>query len=241
MPKHVFFDLDNTLTPSKSHIRKEDAPILGHLAQKKDVIVVSGHGAKDIRAHLGEELSGQYHILGQSGNFAETKEGHVLWNNVLSKPQKEAILSFFRKIHDELSLPVKDENDLIEDRESQITYSLIGHHEDFDKKTAFDPGAKLRNQILAEHPVDVQKLRDVGIEAVPGGTTGIDFFLAGHNKGFNIGKFIEAMGWRKEDCLYVGDALFPGGNDETVVGVIPTHPVSGFAENFRYIQENLLT
>jgi len=75
---------------------------------------------------------------------------------------------------------------------------------------------------------------------LPGGTTGLDFFLAGHNKGVNVAHFIDRQKWNKEDCLYVGDALFPGGNDACVIGVIPTHAVGGPDETFEYIQECLL-
>ncbi len=30
------------------------------------------------------------------------------------------------------------------------------------------------------------------------------------------------MNWEKSECLFFGDALFPEGNDETVIGVIET-------------------
>ena len=33
------------------------------------------------------------------------------------------------------------------------------------------------------------------------------------------------MGWKKEECVYFGDMLFPGGNDESVIGVIDTEAV----------------
>ena len=37
--------------------------------------------------------------------------------------------------------------------------------------------------------------------------------------------------------MYVGDALFPGGNDETVIGVIPTHPVDSPDATFTFINQ----
>ena len=49
------------------------------------------------------------------------------------------------------------------------------------------------------------------------------------------------MGWNKEECLYVGDALFPGGNDAVVVGVVPTHQIKDPDDTFRFIKENLLS
>lgn len=239
MTKHFFFDLDNTLTPSKSEILPEHAPILRGLCERFDVTVVSGHGDDMIRKDLGIALDGLYYILGQNGNRAETKEGKVLWNRSLTKQQKNAILAFVQKIKTHLNYEVRDENDLIEDRDSQIAYSLIGHHEDKAKKQAFDPKHEIRLDLLEQFADDVEKLRQANVEVRSGGTTVLDFFELGKNKGHNVGEFIEAMRWNKDECLYLGDALFPGGNDETVVGVIETRAVTGPDDTFTFIKEML--
>jgi len=47
------------------------------------------------------------------------------------------------------------------------------------------------------------------------------------------------MGWNKKGCLYIGDALFPGGNDETVVGVIETKSVRNPEDTFTLLEEFL--
>ncbi|MDO8552784.1 MAG: HAD-IIB family hydrolase [bacterium] len=241
MTKHVFFDLDNTLTPSKSLILPEHAPILKKLCERADVTVVSGHGAQDIKKHLRPELEGLYHILGQNGNRAETRDGKVLWNRSLSKEQKDAILAFVAKARKQLNLKVRDENDIVEDRDSQIAFSLIGHHEDHDKKDAFDPGGKKRIALLKDMAADVKALEKTRVEVRIGGTTNLDFFEFGKNKGYNVPAFIEKMGWKREDSVYVGDALFPGGNDETVIGKIPTHAVADYRETYSYIEQLLPT
>jgi HAD superfamily hydrolase (TIGR01484 family) len=237
MTMHYFFDLDNTLTPSKAPILPEHAPILRRLTDIADAIVVSGHGEKDIRAHLTPTLEGRYHILGQNGNFAETKDGRVLWNRSLSDAQKGAILAFIAKARTHLRYAVKDENDIIDDRDSQIAFSLIGHHEDAEKKKNFDPKHEIRLGLLRDMADDVEALRAADVEVRSGGTTVLDFFALGKNKGYNVAQYIEAMGWDTSECLYFGDALFPGGNDETVVGVIPTRAVSGPDDTFSYIKE----
>ena len=233
--KHIFFDLDNTLTPSKSLILPEHVPTLKKLCQRADVVVVSGHPEKDIRKHLTPALEGLYHILGQNGNRAETRDGRVLWNRSLSKDQKDAILTFISKARARLNLKVRDENDIIEDRDSQIAFSLIGHHENHDKKEAFDPGGKKRAALLNELTDDVKVLEKAGVEVRIGGTTNLDIFEYGKNKGYNVPAFIEKMRWDKNDCVYIGDALFPGGNDETVIGKIPTHAVKDYHETYDYI------
>jgi HAD superfamily hydrolase (TIGR01484 family) len=239
MYRHWFFDLDNTLTPSKDHIRSQDVPTLVRLCDRADVTVVSGHGEKDIRAHLGADLAGTYHILGQNGNYAETRDGKQLWNRSLSQDRKDAIHAFIAKAKDHLKIAVKDDQDLVEDRDSQIAYSLIGHHEDRDKKTAFDPRHEIRLKLLSDLAGDVAMLRDAGVEVRSGGTTVLDFFELGKNKGYNVAAFIASMGWKTDECIYLGDALFPGGNDETVIGIIPTHAVESPDDTFTFINEML--
>lgn len=238
MPKHFFFDLDNTLTRSKSHIEPAHADTLRALMEHADVIVVSGHGERDIRAHL-EDLTG-YHVLGQNGNFAQKADGTILWERKLSPEQVEAIHAFIKKARAHLALEVRDENDIVEDRGCQVAYSLIGHHEDIEKKEAFDPEHAKRKKLLEDLSEDVQKLaQEAHIEIKIGGTTVLDFIDKGKNKGYNITEFIHALGWEKQECIYVGDALFPSGNDETVIGVIPTHPVKDFHETYEYLKSVL--
>lgn len=240
MPKHVFFDLDNTLTRSRTLMPTPHQEIFKKSCASKDVVVVTGGQISQIKKQIPPSFDGGYFALSQSGNHAIAKNGEILWSERFTPEQKAAILSFIKAIHDEVALPVKNENDLVEDRGSQISYSLIGHHEDVAKKEAFDPGAKKRLRILAAHKADVEGLRVAGADVRPGGTTTFDFTIAGKHKGFNIARLIEHEGWKKEDCLYVGDALFPGGNDETVVGVIPTHAVNNPDDTFDFVKANLL-
>ena len=240
MPKHVFFDLDNTLTRSRTLMPSAHDQIFKQLCGAKDVIVVTGGQVSQIKKQIPSSVDGEYFALSQSGNHAVAKDGTVLWSEEFMSNQKTAILALVKVIHDEMKLSVKDESDLVEDRGSQISYSLLGHHEDTAKKEAFDPGAKKRLAILAKHKDEVEKLRAAGADVRPGGTTTFDFTIAGKDKGFNITRLIEREGWKKEDCVYVGDALFPGGNDETVIGVIPTHAVKDPDETFDFVKANLL-
>ncbi len=46
-----------------------------------------------------------------------------------------------------------------------------------------------------------------------GGTTSIDITKPGIDKAYGIGKLRDTLGIAVPDMLYVGDALFPGGND----------------------------
>ena len=49
-----------------------------------------------------------------------------------------------------------------------------------------------------------------------GGSTSVDVTREGVDKGYGIGRLIEANGSDVNAILFVGDALYPGGNDEPV-------------------------
>lgn len=240
MPKHFFFDLDDTLTPSRSPMEDAHVPLFVELCNAFNVVVVSGSKQSQMEAQL-PPLSDTvpYFQLTQNGNHAIDPRSDVLWSERFSDAQKELVFSFLKKIHDELALPVSDENDLLEDRGSQISYSTLGHHEKLEKKRAYDPTGEKRKALLLAHENDVRELERAGVEITVGGTTCLDIFLLGKHKGFNVDRLLQKMGWEKESCLYIGDALEAGRNDESVVGVIPTRPVANHEETSIFIKEML--
>lgn len=239
MPQHIFFDLDGTLTRSRTRMAESDVPVFDALCAARDVIVVSGAEEKQMRMQLPVKIDHGYYLLTQNGNHAIDKDGAILWSEHFTDEQKQLVMAFIKDVHDELMLSVNDEDDLVEDRGSQISYSLIGHHEDLAKKQAFDPHGEKRKAILAARGIEMQHLMDRGIEITIGGTTCFDIFQAGKNKGYNISRFIEKMGWKREDCIYYGDALEPGRNDHTVIGVIRAQAVSGPEQTFEFIKKML--
>ncbi len=228
MYRHFFFDLDNTVTRSRSAVSSEMRDTLRGLQNAgSDVIIVSGARVEQAQTQL-EKLSCYY--LGQNGKHVyDGKTEKDVWRHTLTPAQKEKIMEHIRSIP--RTWTVIDERDLIEDRACQISYSLIGHHENLEKKEAFDPTSDKRKEILKRYP-----LNSDSVEVKIGGTTCLDYIQKGKHKGYNVAAFIKHMGWDKRECVYVGDALFPGGNDETVVGVINTKPVANPSETLDFIR-----
>lgn len=236
MPKHIFFDLDNTLMLSRTEMRAEHQPLFKRLCDKLDVVVISGARETQIRKQIPTSVTTHYFVLGQTGNHAVDKVGNELWKESFTKEQENATYAIIGTFKKELHLSVRDENDLVEHRGAQISYSPIGHNEALEKKYAFDPGAEMRKRIIKDHADEIAHLNALGVDVVPGGTTCFDFFLHGKTKGYNVSRLIKREDWDRDDCVYVGDALFPGGNDETVIGVVPTHSVKNPDETFEYIK-----
>ena len=97
---------------------------------------------------------------------------------------------------------------MIEDRGSQITFSALGQEAPLDEKTKWDPDFKKR-----------KKIKEILNPLIPefsiqlGGSTSIDVTRPGIDKGYGVRKLQETLGIAIEDMIFVGDAVFPGGND----------------------------
>jgi len=209
------------------------------LCARADVIVVTGGTLEQIQHQITPRFNGKYITLAQSGNQAFAKDGSVLWYEKLNQEQVDASMRFIALLREYFNITVRDEDDIIENRGAQIAYSVLGFHEDIQKKYAFDPDENKRQAALKHFAAELDALQKIGIEVVPAGTTNFSFIPDGKHKGFNVERLRKQMNWNKEDCIYVGDALFPGGNDAVVVGVVPTHQVKDPNETFEFIAQML--
>lgn len=208
----LFLDMDGTVTESRSRISLE---MYEELSRFNDVVIVSGASKEQMRSQV---LNLEWKIMAQNGNDTP------LWTRHLYEHQKEEIQHHINQF-------AKIGNDQLEDRGCQISYSFVGHHAPLELKKQYDPTRERRLKILTDYPFQSET-----VEVKVAGTTCLDYYPKGHNKGTNIAEFIKQMGWDKDDCLYIGDALFPGGNDETVVGVIPTKSVKDPADTLAFLK-----
>jgi phosphomannomutase len=96
----------------------------------------------------------------------------------------------------------------IEDRGSQITYSALGQQAPLAEKDKWDADYSKRKKIKG--------LLDPLIpdfSASMGGATSIDVTKPGIDKGYGIRKLRDVLGISIKQMVYIGDALFVGGND----------------------------
>jgi HAD superfamily hydrolase (TIGR01484 family) len=177
-------------------------------------IIVSGSTNSQIRKQI-NDLPAFY--LGQNGNHAIDAHHQDLWLHALTEREKQNIYEHISRVRPLITHAVPHESDLVEDRGSQISFSIYGHNAPVAAKRACDPNFSIRKSLLAAHPFSSDT-----VEVKMGGTTCLDYFKKGFHKGRNVHALIERMGWDPNACVYFGDALFPGGNDETVHGVIST-------------------
>lgn len=205
-PKHFFFDLDNTVTESRSPITNKMRDKLNGLDE--DVIIISGAE----KERMDKQLDGvKCFKMAQSGAYCE------YWIDRLSDNQFNEIKDYCQLIQDRFP----SHKFFFQDRGCQVTLGFIDPEADLEVKKNFDKSKQIRQSILDIIPFISLNNMEVKIA----GSTSLDFIKKTSTKGRNIEKLIEYNGWDKKDCVYYGDALEENGNDYSVVGVIDTIPV----------------
>lgn len=210
--KHLFFDMDMTVAPSRQPITQKMYDLLDSL--KEDIIIVSGQYTEKIEW----QSNGLPAIrMGQNGNEAIDIDGTPLWNTPLTLEEKKEILAHVDKLVALLPETPNPEWNPVEDRGGQITFSPVGNTAPVEIKQAYDPDVKKRFSLLEQEPFESENL-----VVKIGGSTSFDYINKDRNKGTNVKKLIDLKGWNPDECVYYGDGLYPGGNDEAVIGVIDT-------------------
>jgi HAD superfamily hydrolase (TIGR01484 family) len=129
---------------------------------------------------------------------------------ILTPPEKAEIM---QALNDAMHatgyvFPEKIYGNIIEDRLSQITFSGLGQNAPLELKVLWDPERTKRQNIVEKMQNKIPRY-DVRI----GGTTSIDITRRGVNKAYGIRKLEEYLKLVPDKIVFVGDALFPGGND----------------------------
>lgn len=135
---------------------------------------------------------------------------------MLSRAAKKKITNAFWRVFQAVRYehPVKTYGgDVIEDRGTQITFSALGQKAPIPPKEAWNK--KYNRLRLRIARLLQKKLPEFHVRV--GGLTSIDVTAKGINKAYGIRQIEKTLGVKREDMLFVGDAIFPGGNDYAVV------------------------
>ena len=216
MKKLIVFDLDGTLAESKASIDAEMATLLDHLLKIVKVSVISG-GAwlqfeKQVLAHLSKDQRlKNLSLLPTCGTkfYKYDSKWELLYSEDFSIEEKKKILSSLKQSTETAELkPAKTWGDLIQDRGSQITFSGLGQQAPLEDKKKWDPDFAKRKKIkvLLDKLIPEFSVR-------LGGATSIDVTQQGIDKAYGIRKLRDVLGIAISEMIFIGDAVFPGGND----------------------------
>lgn len=214
--KLIVFDLDGTLAESKSSLDAEMAALLNALLSIVKVAVISGGNWPQFEKQLltnlpHDERIENLSLLPTCGTkfYRYESAWKQLYAEDFTAEQKE-------KIHRSLKEAIASSDfkigqvwgEVVEDRGSQITFSALGQLAPLEEKAPWDPDFTKRKKLKAF----LDKLiPEFSVRL--GGTTSVDITRPGIDKAYGIKKLRDTLGVAIQEMLFIGDALFPGGND----------------------------
>lgn len=219
MNKLIVFDLDGTLAESKQAIDQEIGRLFVELLNNHSVAVISGGDWPQFERQLLGALPpcnryANLFLLPTSGTkFYRFDRGwSQLYADVFSPEERQTIIAALVRAEREAALSEETSwGEQIEDRGSQITFSGLGQDAAPEVKAGWDPDVQKRRRLKA---LLDQSLPGFAVRI--GGSTSIDITKPGIDKAYGINKLSAISGFALSDMLFVGDALYPGGNDVPV-------------------------
>ncbi|KAJ4251531.1 hypothetical protein NW762_011519 [Fusarium torreyae] len=217
MIKLVAFDLDGTLAESKQPLLDSMGEALADLLSVAHVAVISGGDWPQFQKQVASRLPpradlSKLWLMPTTGTKLYTHKGDdwkVEYAELFSEEQRKNIIEAFNASLDATGFqPEQTWGERIEDRGSQITFSALGQQAPVSAKEVWDPDFAKRKIIQADLH---KRLPDLSINM--GGATSIDITQKGVDKGYGLKKLSAASGIPLEQIMFIGDAIFPGGND----------------------------
>jgi phosphomannomutase len=216
MKKLVAFDLDGTLALSKQPL---DADMAGRIADLLDVCLVDIISGGDWPQFEKQVVSRLPERAKLANLFIQPTTGTKLyrWSGEWKPVYAELFSADERhQIETALDDAVKAEGldegqtwgDRIEDRGSQITFSGLGQDAPLVAKNNWDADRSKREALQKRLRA---ALPDLSINI--GGSTSIDITRQGVDKQYGLKKLLPVAGVDASEVLFIGDAIYPGGND----------------------------
>ena len=155
MKKLIVFDLDGTLTKSKTNLDKEMSEVMTTLLNKYKVAVIGGGSYEQFKRQFIKHLKVEKKLLKKlflfptsSTSFYRYEDGwKCVYKHDLTDNEKKKIFDAFSKVLVSHK-PEKVWGEIVEDRGSQITFSALGQKAPIDKKSEWDPNQKKEKSLL---------------------------------------------------------------------------------------------
>ena len=218
MFKMIVFDLDWTLSLSRSQMDNEMIELFKELLTKYKVAIISWGWYWQFRKQVVDFLWTDENILKNlylcptcsTKMYLYKKHSfEEIYSLDLTKDEKNYIISTLKRVIKELNLePEKTWWNTIDDRDTQISYVILWIDAVYKDKIVWDPDFAKRKKIL-ENIKDDFKDYDV----LAAWTTTIDITKKWVNKAYWIRKISEISWIDLDEMIFVWDAIFPGWND----------------------------
>lgn len=244
-PRAIIFDLDNTLAEPFTAPRPDMAQKFEALLGLMPLAVMSAASFERMQQTLLSSLSPSLDyskLLLFTANAAQCfhcteGEWKSLYEFAFNDEQRA-------RIHTALEEAVQATGTLSDhtiyseqfiDYKGYLAFTALGLGAPEEERKRWDPNQKKRQAIRS---ILIEKLPEFDVYI--GGLTTIDITLKGINKAYGVRWYAEHLGLSPADMLYVGDALYEGGNDAVVEETgIQTRKVAGPSETTVVLDELL--
>ncbi|RZF66179.1 HAD-IIB family hydrolase [Sphingomonas populi] len=220
MKTMIAFDLDGTLAESKQPIGDEMSVLLKNLLDVAQVAVISGGDWPQFEKQVVGRMQAdakleRLFIMPTTGTKLFRFQNGVwntIYNDAFSPEERDQVLDALNKAWDQAGFGGEQTwGERIEDRGSQITLSALGQQAPLEAKEHWDPKQEKRRQLQAilrtmipDHSINI------------GGATSVDITRKGIDKAYGMRRLCDHAGIVFENILFMGDAIYPGGNDDPV-------------------------
>ena len=217
MKQLVAFDLDGTLALSKQPLEPDMGEALADLLGVAQVAVISGGDwpqfEKQVASRLPERADqSRLWLMPTTGTKLYTHRDGA-WSTVYAElfspeERRNIVDAFAASLAATGFKPERTWGEQVEDRGSQVTFSALGQQAPLEEKERWDPDFAKRKVIQAD-----LRGRLPGLSINMGGATSIDITREGVDKAYGLEKLRDASGVPLDAMMFIGDAIFPGGND----------------------------
>jgi HAD superfamily hydrolase (TIGR01484 family) len=217
MKKLIAFDLDGTLALSKQPLDDAMAALLARLMDVALVAIISGGDWPQFEKQVVSRIPAHarldnFIILPTTGTklyrFHNGAWDRIYADLFSAEESKQIRAALQQAVKQAGYADEQTWGEQIEDRGSQVTFSALGQQAPLDAKDKWDPDHKKREKLQAL----LQPMLP-GLSINIGGSTSIDITREGIDKAYGLKRLSDQTGVALDDMLFLGDAIFPGGND----------------------------
>lgn len=249
----IVFDLDGTLTKTKSHLTEDMSELIGSLLKTKKVAIIGGGSYNQFQKQFLSNLKVTPELLANLFLFPVTANAFYNYKNnwqevynftfgdAESAKINKAFDDVLREIH--YVPPVKVYGEVIENRGAQITFSALGQDV---VDVLGEEGVRLKEEWKKNNdPLKLEIARLVQerlpeFEVHAAAFTSIDVTKKGIDKAYGLNQIEKNLDIKIQDMIFVGDALFPGGNDFAVIRTgVDYFSVEGPEDTKKFIRDLL--
>lgn len=249
----IVFDLDGTLVKTKSPMDSEMSGLIARLLAVKKVAVIGGGKYEVFKDLFLRRLNAPKRLLKNLFLFPTTSTAFYRYNNGwkkiyalhLTSEQAAKITRAFNDVFKEIGYrhPKKTYGTVIENRGTQVTFSALGQ----DVVAILgNKGVELKERWLRDNLETKMKITRLMSKRLPdlevraAGFTSIDITKKGIDKAYGMRQIQKHLKIPIKRMLFVGDAIFPGGNDYAAIKTgVDYVPVKNPEETKRLIRKIL--